>query len=269
MGLSNSSLSYLSYPSQVVFKSCKLIPVMVGGMLIQRKQYSTLSFVASGLLSLGLIVFTLADVSVSPTYSVKGVLLISGALCADAAIGNVQEKTMKGSNVRASEMIYQSYSLGSVLVLLVCLLHGEMGPATALCADAGWINVAGPIVLFSVCGYLGLNVVLELVQTYGALTTVIVTNLRKAVSIIISFVFFPKPFVWGYLWGGLILMAGISLNFYANQKEKARCSGLNQTFHSKMLLDHTPAGFKPPDVCPTGSGVHCLSPLVSQIMPHH
>ena len=55
---------YLSYPSQVVFKSCKLIPVMLGGIVIQRKQYTVLEFLASGLLSLGLAVFTLADVSV-------------------------------------------------------------------------------------------------------------------------------------------------------------------------------------------------------------
>ena len=35
MGLSNSSLGYLNYPTQVIFKSCKLIPVLVGGILIQ------------------------------------------------------------------------------------------------------------------------------------------------------------------------------------------------------------------------------------------
>jgi len=35
MGLSNSSLGYLNYPTQVIFKCCKLIPVLVGGILIQ------------------------------------------------------------------------------------------------------------------------------------------------------------------------------------------------------------------------------------------
>ena len=35
IGLSNTSLGYLNYPTQVIFKSCKLIPVMVGGVLIQ------------------------------------------------------------------------------------------------------------------------------------------------------------------------------------------------------------------------------------------
>jgi adenosine 3'-phospho 5'-phosphosulfate transporter B3 len=35
MGLSNASLGYLNYPTQVIFKCCKLIPVLIGGILIQ------------------------------------------------------------------------------------------------------------------------------------------------------------------------------------------------------------------------------------------
>jgi len=35
MGLSNTSVGYLNYPTQVIFKCCKLIPVMIGGVIIQ------------------------------------------------------------------------------------------------------------------------------------------------------------------------------------------------------------------------------------------
>lgn len=38
MGLSNSSLGYLNYPTQVIFKCCKLIPVLIGSIIIQKKQ---------------------------------------------------------------------------------------------------------------------------------------------------------------------------------------------------------------------------------------
>lgn len=37
MGLSNSSLGYLNYPTQVIFKCCKLVPVLIGSILIQGK----------------------------------------------------------------------------------------------------------------------------------------------------------------------------------------------------------------------------------------
>lgn len=37
MGLSNASVGYLNYPTQVIFKCCKMIPVMIGGVLVQRE----------------------------------------------------------------------------------------------------------------------------------------------------------------------------------------------------------------------------------------
>ena len=40
MGLSNTSLGYLNYPTQVIFKCCKLIPVMIGGIFIQGEETS-------------------------------------------------------------------------------------------------------------------------------------------------------------------------------------------------------------------------------------
>ena len=62
-----------------------------------------------------------------------------------------------------------------------------------------------------------MNVVLELVQTFGALTTVTVTTLRKAVSMIVSFVFFPKPFSMGYIWGGVIILGGTTRSTSVNR----------------------------------------------------
>ena len=90
-------------------------------------------------------------------------------------------------------------------------------PALNVCSENGWLETAGPIFLFSVCGYLGVNVVLELVQTFGALTTVTVTTLRKAVSMIVSFVFFPKPFSMGYIWGGVIILGGTTRSTSVNR----------------------------------------------------
>jgi hypothetical protein len=75
---------------QVVFKCCKLIPVMLLGIFILRKHYSLLDYAAAGLFCSGLIVFTLADKSLSPSFDPMGIALISAALVADAFIGNLQ-----------------------------------------------------------------------------------------------------------------------------------------------------------------------------------
>ena len=62
------SLQYLNYPTQVIFKSCKLIPVLIGGILIQRKRKGMLDFVAAIVMCLGLALFILADSQV--TYAI-------------------------------------------------------------------------------------------------------------------------------------------------------------------------------------------------------
>lgn len=74
MGFSNASLGYLNYPTQVIFKCCKLIPVMIGGILVQQKVYKAIDIVAASCMCAGLILFTLADNKVSPDFNLIGKL---------------------------------------------------------------------------------------------------------------------------------------------------------------------------------------------------
>ena len=75
MSLSNASLGYLNYPIQVVFKSCKLIPVLLGSFFIQKKVIKLMDFFAASLMCLGLIIFTLADQSILVTYKRSSILV--------------------------------------------------------------------------------------------------------------------------------------------------------------------------------------------------
>ncbi|XP_061614388.1 adenosine 3'-phospho 5'-phosphosulfate transporter 2 isoform X4 [Phyllopteryx taeniolatus] len=193
IGLSNSSLGYLNYPTQVIFKCCKLIPVMIGGVFVQGKRYNVAEVSAAVCMSFGLIWFTLADSKVAPNFNVTGVLLISLALCADAAIGNVQEKAMKLHNGSNSEMVLYSYSIGFVYILTGLLCVGGLGPAVAF---------------FS--------------ELFDALVAVTVTTGRKAISIVFSFMLFTKPFTFQYIWGGLLVLFGIFLNVYNKNREKMK-----------------------------------------------
>lgn len=61
MGFSNASLAYLNYPTQVIFKSAKLIPVLLGAIIIQKKKVGPLDFFAAICMCIGLIFFTLGN----------------------------------------------------------------------------------------------------------------------------------------------------------------------------------------------------------------
>ncbi|XP_062589735.1 adenosine 3'-phospho 5'-phosphosulfate transporter 2-like [Saccostrea cucullata] len=218
MGLSNTSVGYLNYPTQVIFKCCKLIPVMVGSILIQGRRYNCIDVSAMMCMIVGLILFTLADSSVSPNFNTYGVILISLALCADGAIGNVQEKAMKQYEASNTEIVFYSYGLGFFYILIGLLLSGNFFPAFEFCKQYP-VQTYGYGFLFSVSGYVGLAIVLTLVKTFGALIAVTVTTCRKAVTIILSFFFFSKPFTFQYVWSGLLVVLGIYLNVYSKNRK--------------------------------------------------
>lgn len=172
-------------------------------------------------MSLGLIWFTLADSTIAPNFNLTGVMLISLALCADAVIGNVQEKAMKLHNASNSEMVLYSYSIGFVYILLGLSCTSGLGPAVAFCSKNP-VGTYGYAFLFSLTGYFGISFVLALIKIFGALLAVTVTTGRKAMTVVLSFLFFAKPFTFQYIWSGLLVVLGIFLNVYSKNMDKIR-----------------------------------------------
>ncbi|MPC48353.1 Adenosine 3'-phospho 5'-phosphosulfate transporter 2 [Portunus trituberculatus] len=80
-------------------------------------------------------------------------------------------------------------------------------------------EVYGRGMMLSAAGFCGVQVVLTLVTLHGALLAVTVTTCRKAITICLSFIFFSKPFTIQYIWGGLLVIAGVYLNIYGKKNK--------------------------------------------------
>ena len=59
------------------------------------------------------------------------------------------------------------------------------------------------------CGYVSVTIVLLLIRLYGATVTEMVKSMRKVISIVLSFVFFAKPFVWKYGLGFFLVVVSL------------------------------------------------------------
>jgi len=239
MGFSNGSLDYLNYPTQVIFKSCKLIPVLIGGIIIQGKRYGTLDFAASAIMCLGLILFTLADSQVHPNFDMTGVFMISLALVADAIIGNVQEKTMKQYNASNCEVVLYSYSMGFVYLFFLVAVFTDIASAINFCSYYPK-QTYGYAFIFSLTGYLGIQIVLGLVRQFGAFLAVSVTTFRKALTIVLSFIFFSKPFTIHYVYSGILVLLGIYINMYSKNKESDAILMCKKIFYKIRNLFYVP-----------------------------
>ncbi|CAH8671351.1 Adenosine 3'-phospho 5'-phosphosulfate transporter 2 [Schistosoma haematobium] len=232
IALSNASVGFLNYPTQVIFKCCKMIPVLLGGVLIQGRRYSIYEVLAVLLMTLGLICFTLVDVSIQPKFTLFGVFLVSLALCCDGALGNFQEIIMKKYVRSNSEILFYSYSLGFCLLASVLTISGNLLPSFYFFNDHA-LQTYGYGFMFSLSGYFGVQFVLCLVHSHGPLTAVTVTTFRKAVSIAVSFIMFEKPFSQGYIWSGLLIVFGLYLNLYNKNR-----SSWNATILKKLKSYH-------------------------------
>jgi len=70
-----------------------------------------------------------------------GVLMISIALLCDAAIGNVQEKSMKEYKATNTEVVLYSYSVGFVYLFLIMLVTGDLSRGIAFCSMVSCTNM--------------------------------------------------------------------------------------------------------------------------------
>lgn len=218
IAFSNASVAYLNYPTQVIFKCCKMIPVMIGGLVIQRKGYNALEVSAVVLMTAGLVSFTMVDITVQPFFTAWGVILVSMALCCDGALGNFQELAMRKLKCSNTELLFYPYFLGFCFLLCGLVLTGRVVPSVIHFNEHPF-QTYGYGFVFSLCGYFGVHFVLCLVQSHGALTAVTVTTFRKAVTMMISFSMFEKRFSMGYVWSGLLVLLGLYLSLYNKNRK--------------------------------------------------
>ena len=221
MYFTNWSLKYLTYPTRVLFKSSKLLPTMVAGTLMQGRSYSCLEYLAAGGLVAGIVLFTLGDADTLPRFHGTGVGLILLGMACDAATSNYEEKAFFRVAAPASqaEVIAYSSLFGSVWALLLLLPTDELGAAMRHSREQP--SVLPLLVGSSVCGYASVSLVLLLIRLYGATVTELVKSLRKVLTVVLSFVLYPKPMSWKYAAGG----AAVLCSLVATQELQRRKGG--------------------------------------------
>uniref|UniRef100_A0A7C9CF72 Uncharacterized protein n=1 Tax=Opuntia streptacantha TaxID=393608 RepID=A0A7C9CF72_OPUST len=224
-GLTKGALAFLNYPAQIMFKSTKVLPVMIMGAFIPglRRKYPLHEYVSATLLVVGLILFTLADAQTSPNFSIIGVVMITGALVMDSFLGNLQEAifTMNPETTQM-EMLFCSTVVGLPMLIPPMVLTGELFRAWTSCSQHPYVY--GVLVFEAMATFVGQVSVLSLIALFGAATTAMVTTARKGVTLLLSYLIFTKPLTGQHGTGLLLITMGIVLKLLPNDKPQKRAS---------------------------------------------
>jgi len=140
-GLTNISLQYLNYPTQVIFKSMKLLIVMLSSFCLLRKTFSMRQFLSAFFLVSSAVFFSLGDYhfdSRGPGFlnstQFRGLVIVMCSLLADALHSSQQERVLQGYHAAILETLLFSNLFAAVLCLLYLAVVDELFPSIAYCS---------------------------------------------------------------------------------------------------------------------------------------
>ena len=231
-GLTNVSLEYLSYPTQVIFKSAKLLTVMIGSVWITNKSYSKLEYSSAVLLAMSAAFFSLGDDALNSSYSSSdinndahasvnyiGIIIVSISLVFDSLHSNTQDKLVRQYHASTAEAMLYTNFYAAILVLLATVSSGQFIVAFQYCQQnpISWLLLT----IRSFVIYFGVLCFITLVKSSGAVAATAVTTIRKIATIACSFILFPKPITTLHLIGCLTFMLSVGLSFVVVRQQQS------------------------------------------------
>ncbi|XP_035220497.1 solute carrier family 35 member B1-like [Stegodyphus dumicola] len=221
---SNMALQHVNYPTQVVGKSCKPIPVMILGVLIGKKQYPLAKYVYVFMIVVGVCLFmykdkpATVDTEDGPLLGMGEILLLI-SLSLDGFTGAIQDRMRAEYQSKSCHMMY-SINLWSTLILgLAILLTGEIWGFLQFVEKYPYIiyNMLG----FSVMSALGQVFIYLVVSDFGPLLCSIITTTRKFFTVLGSVFIFGNSLAPRQWMGTALVFTGLTLDgVYGKQKKK-------------------------------------------------
>lgn len=191
MVCSNMALQWINYPTQVVGKSAKPIPVMLLGVLLGKKSYSLQKYMFILLIVVGVALFMYKDgVSSKETDSVLGFgeILLLLSLTMDGLTAAIQER-MRGEYQTKSGHMMLNMNLWSIMFLCVAILcTGEIFKFINFVQRHP--SIIWQLVTFSIASALGQFFIFLTVSDFGPLPCSIMTTTRKFFTVLGSVILF-------------------------------------------------------------------------------
>ncbi|KAL7451729.1 hypothetical protein ACHAWC_003532, partial [Mediolabrus comicus] len=216
--LCNMSLTYINFPTKVVFRSCKLVPTMIIATIVNKKVFASYEYVCALAICAGLVLFALADYTLDPMkFDATGLALVSGSVVADAILPNAQERLFRQGSSRLEVTVFSNL-FTFLAMAIVTLSNGTLFKFSKIMVQNH--TIAFYFGVYTVLSYISISCYMTLVKRFGGVTAVLLTTARKAMTLVLSFLLFPKGFSWLYVHGSLLVLGACMVASVFKKLEK-------------------------------------------------
>ncbi|CAG9858958.1 unnamed protein product [Phyllotreta striolata] len=217
---SNMALRWVPYPTQVVGKSAKPIPVMLLGVLVGRKSYPLKKYVFVFLIVLGIVLFMLKDKAsnqIQDTSFGVGELLLVLSLIMDGLTGAVQERIRAESKPTGIQMMVVANAWCTLFLGITLLISSEYIYFYAFAVK--YPSVLTNLFLLGLTSAVGQLFLYSMVSEFGPLVVSVVTTTRKFFTVLASVLFFGNV-ISGRQWiGAVVVFAALFLDAYYSKSQ--------------------------------------------------
>mmetsp|Transcript_4899 Transcript_4899/g.11594 ORF Transcript_4899/g.11594 Transcript_4899/m.11594 type:complete len:353 (-) Transcript_4899:57-1115(-) len=218
-GLGKITFRYLNYATNTVIKSGKLVPTLLISVIWLERKVSLAEWAAAVLLVLSSAFMALGEQAVTPSFDPIGLILAGAQLLCAAMQGNLQEKALKDYGASITEALACSNGFGVIVVWVAVQVSGEAGPAFQFFLSSPLGSTL--VLLRSLFFFLGVVALTALTKDHGTGAATAVGTARKSLTVLFSFMMFPKPWHMNYVLGTFAFIAADLIYF---QVSSARAS---------------------------------------------
>ncbi|KAL4717016.1 hypothetical protein ACJJTC_016903 [Scirpophaga incertulas] len=216
------ALKYVSFPTQVLSKSCKVIPVMLMGKLISRNKYEVYEYVTAVMISVGMMLFMFGsneDNAVSRVTTASGAALLALYMACDSFTSSWQGALFATHGCSPLQMLC-AVNLFSCALTAAALAHQPASAhSLALLQDP---TFAFDCLLLSASSAFGQLLIYRTISSFGAVVFTIIMTLRQALSILLSCLVYGHVVTASGGVGVVTVFLALLLRVYCRQRLRRR-----------------------------------------------
>ncbi|KAI9347043.1 UAA transporter [Obelidium mucronatum] len=223
-----ASLKYIDYPTMILGKSGKLVPVMLMNIILYRKSFPWQKYLVVLLITAGMTMFMLMNpkgskkkdknADIPLLQKLWGIMLLCINLILDGVTNSTQDEIFRTFRTLSGFHMMFFMNLFSSIIMAVFLVASDSYTqelSNAIAFVTMHPQVLYDVVLFGLCGALGQCFIFHTIERFGAMFLVTVTVTRKMGSILISVFLYDHKLVLGQWCAVLLVFAGIAVESFA------------------------------------------------------